>query len=391
MYSNNNQENNESESNTKIKLLIATDNFLPRTDGISKFLSEIIPLIKDEFDVTIICPDYGDIGYFPATIIQMPLSKQKIGEYRIARVNKKILAREIARNNIVFTQSIGPIGFNALKESKKQGKQAISYLHSREWELFARYLGANKIIRGIVEWLTLVRMRQAYNSATIIVTSSKGDALLLQRYGIRTPTQIIPLGVNPYNFKPEHNKVLAKQAIGLNSQSLVVGYLGRISHEKDLTTLARAFLWLKKNHPNSHLLVVGSGSEKIEAQFKNKQSVTHIGSTPIVLPYLHAMDLFVMPSTTETSSLATIEAMSTAIPVVTTKTGLMKEYVKDFENGFTFPRGDWMKCGKLLRKLADDVMLRKRLGENARKTVLNNYVIDNTAKELTKTLKSLVQ
>jgi glycosyltransferase involved in cell wall biosynthesis len=385
------EQGNANGNEKKTRLLIATDNFLPRTDGISKFLSEVVPLIKDDFDVTILCPDYGTIEIFPAAIIQFPLSKRRIGEYQIANVDRKAIAREVEKNDLIFTQSIGPVGYNALKEARKQNKPAVSYLHSREWELFSRYIETKKFIRSIIEWLTLIRMRQAYHCSTVIITSSKGDALLLQRYGIRTPTQILPLGVNPYHFKPEHNKVLAKQAIGLNSQSIVIGYLGRISHEKDLTTLARAFLWLKKSHPNAHLLIVGSGQKKIEEQFKDKQSVTHIQSTPIVLPYLHAMDIFVMPSLTETSSLATLEAMSTAIPVVTTKTGLMKEYVVDAENGYTFPRGDWMRCGKLLRKLADDVMLRKRLGENARKTILNGYVIEMTAKELSRTLKSLVQ
>jgi glycosyltransferase involved in cell wall biosynthesis len=381
----------EPNAEKKPRLLIATDSFLPRTDGISKFLSEIVPLIKKDFDITIICPDYGLVDSFPGIIIQLPLSSRKIGEYRFPKVDNKIIAREVSKADIIFTQSIGPIGYNAIREAKKDNKPIVSYLHSREWELFSRYLDTNKFVMGFIEWLTLMRMRHAYNSATLVLTSSKGDALLLQRYNIRTPTLIIPLGVNPYHFKPEHNKVLAKQAITLPSQSIVVGYLGRISYEKDLMTLARAFLWLKKNHPNAQLLIVGSGNEKIENQLKEKQSVTHIPATPIVLPYLHAMDIFVMPSITETSSLATLEAMSTGIPVVTTKTGLMKDYVKDGENGFTFARGDWMQCGKELRKLADDVMLRKRLGENARKTVLNGYVIERTAKEISETLKSLVQ
>ena len=374
-----------------IRLLIATDNFAPRTDGISKVLSEIIPLISEEYEITVLCPDFGDTGSLPARIIKFPLGKRRIGEYRIPSIDKNIIREEVRKTDIIFSHGIGPIGYNTVLEGRKHNKPIASYLHSREWELFSRYIGSGKIVRAIVERLTLIRMRMTYNKSSIIITSSKNDALLLQRYGIRTPTQVIPLGVNPYHYKPQHNKVIAKQSIGLNSQSFVVGYTGRISHEKDLMTLARAFLWLKKNHPNSLLLIIGSGNPKIEAQLKEKQSVLHIPETPIVLPYLHAMDVFVMPSLTETSSISTLEAMSTAIPVVTTKIGLMREYVKDNENGYTFPRGDWMRCGRILRKIAGDVMIRKRLGENARKTVLNNYVIENSAKKISNTLKSILQ
>ena len=42
-----------------------------------------------------------------------------------------------------------------------------------------------------------------------------------------------------------------------------------------------------------------------------------------------------MPSLTETSSLATMEAMSTGLPVITTPVGHMRNYVEDNYNGFT--------------------------------------------------------
>ena len=39
-------------------LLIATDSFLPRWDGISRFLIELIPRIKDDFEITLVAPDF---------------------------------------------------------------------------------------------------------------------------------------------------------------------------------------------------------------------------------------------------------------------------------------------------------------------------------------------
>ena len=42
-----------------MKLLIATDNYPPRYDGISRFLQEIIPSLKESHDVSVIAPDFG--------------------------------------------------------------------------------------------------------------------------------------------------------------------------------------------------------------------------------------------------------------------------------------------------------------------------------------------
>ena len=43
--------------NHKKNLVIVTDNFLPRRDGVVSFLTEIIPRLKSQFHITVICPD----------------------------------------------------------------------------------------------------------------------------------------------------------------------------------------------------------------------------------------------------------------------------------------------------------------------------------------------
>ncbi|MCB1084392.1 MAG: hypothetical protein KDK61_08785, partial [Simkania sp.] len=64
------------------RLVILTDNFLPRKDGISRFLSEIIPRIKDSYDIHLICPDYGEIqGFKSIRITKIPLTKKTYGDF----------------------------------------------------------------------------------------------------------------------------------------------------------------------------------------------------------------------------------------------------------------------------------------------------------------------
>ncbi len=56
------------------KLLITTDCFLPRWDGVARFLSELLPSLKNHFDVTVIATKFqGKIQKFTLVkIIRMP-------------------------------------------------------------------------------------------------------------------------------------------------------------------------------------------------------------------------------------------------------------------------------------------------------------------------------
>jgi hypothetical protein len=57
---------------SKKKLLIATDNFLPRWDGIARFLSEIIPRLAAHYEITVIAPDCGTYEDPNIKLIKIP-------------------------------------------------------------------------------------------------------------------------------------------------------------------------------------------------------------------------------------------------------------------------------------------------------------------------------
>ena len=62
------------ERRRKLRLLMVADTFLPKRDGVMKFISEMLPRFSDEYDITLLVPDYGArISTFcGAKIIAMP-------------------------------------------------------------------------------------------------------------------------------------------------------------------------------------------------------------------------------------------------------------------------------------------------------------------------------
>ena len=87
---------------------------------------------------------------------------------------------------------------------------------------------------------------------------------------------------------------------------------------------------------------------RLKVVSSTEEKVVLTGPKNNLVPYYQAMDVYVLPSLSETSSLTTMEAMASGVPVITTPVGLIKEYVEDGRNGFFFPKRD---ADKLFQKI----------------------------------------
>lgn len=372
---------------SKKKLLITSDAFLPHWDGVARFLSEIIPRIKENFDITIVAPKFE--GKKPeiegVKIIQMPLLKIQFADTYFSRFQFKRIKRIVARNDIVFNQTIGPIGIAAIRAARKLKKPVISYMHIIEWELAPKSLKRFKWLSKLfTRWLA----KRLYNRCNLLLVPSKEVADELRSIGIKTIKSVVNLGTDIHKFIPPNDKKAAKAKLGIDPKNILVGYCGRISFEKDLLTLYRAFAQLRKDYPDTLLMIVGSGIEEHTSLFKNKAEVIMPGSVNNVVPYLQAMDIFVLPSLIETTSLATMEAMSCGLPVLSTKVGLAKEYIKHKTNGMFFPKRNVYILRKKIEQLINDKELRLRLGKNARNTIEDKFSWKRTVREIKKVLSA---
>ncbi|MBW2993360.1 glycosyltransferase family 4 protein [Candidatus Woesearchaeota archaeon] len=369
----------------KKKLLIASDAFLPHWDGVARFLSELIPRIKEDYEITVLAPKFK--GKKPdiegIKIIQLPLLKIQFGDTYFSKFKFKKIKKIVANQDIVFNQTIGPIGIAAIRAAKKLKKPIISYIHIIEWELAPKSLKRFKLLSRIfAKWLA----KRMYNKCSLLLVPSMEVTGVLNRAGIKTLKSVVHLGTDTLKFYPAEDKISAKEKLDINQKNTVIGYCGRISREKDLMTLYRAFVQIHRDYPNTRLLIIGAGIEEHTDMFKNKKGIIMKGSSDNVVPYLQATDIFVMPSLIETTSLATMEAMSCGLAVLSTKVGLTKEYIKNKVNGIFFPKRNSYVLRKKIEQLIKDRELRFRLGKNARRTIEEKFSWERTVKEIKKVL-----
>jgi len=355
------------------KLLITTDSFLPRWDGIARFLREIFPYLSQVYEITIIAPKFpGKKIYFNGVkIIYFPLSKitKKGVDYIPAKVDEEKLIKEIEKADIVWTQTMGPIGIKTINLAKKQKKPLISIMHSLDWELFSENFRYGKLLKFLLKFL----IPYYYNKTDLVMVPSTAIGERCAR--IKTKKEVVNLGVSSDIFIPPTDKEQIKKQIGLQDK-FVIGYVGRFGKEKDLKVLYDAFSILSEEFKNLSLLLVGGEREQLGFDSYTDVKVVSPVNNPEL--YFQAMDIYVLPSLTETTSLTTLEAMSCELPVVCTRVGKINEYIVHNENGLLFNEHSVEQLVLLLKKLIKAKKLKRKLGVNARKSV-EKYSWNKTA------------
>ena len=369
------------------KILFVTDSFLPLVDGVSRFTCEIIDTLHHDFDFKLLAPDYGlklaDYNGVPITYFGTnKLITVKAGqEYHPVIPNPFRILKEVRRSDAVFVQSLPYLGAAAILSAKLLKKPVAMYFHQIGWEQLRLVVPGPGWFKELVRFYSLLQIRFYSNLCDIIIAPSAEISDILNEAGIKAKKIVVNMGVDTKRFAPQKNKASFKRKLGINSNNIVIGYCGRMSDEKNLLTLIRAYLRLSKKRANLFLLLVGGG-ERFEKYTLRNRNIKITGFVSDVVSYYNAMDIFVTPSLTETTGLSTLEAMSSGIPIITTPVGIALTSISNGYNGLIFSKGDVKGLANQIESLINNLPLRKKISKNGRKSVLDNYSWDKTAEKI---------
>ena len=150
--------------------------------------------------------------------------------------------------------------------------------------------------------------------------------------------------------------------------------MGRISSEKSLDVVIKAFGKVHARHPDTRLALVGSGNdeENLKALIQTAQltdCVRWLGCIPhdvLIRDNIPRLgDVFVTASKTENQPVSILEAMALGLPMIGPDAKGMPELIRDGQNGFLFPPDDIDLLTQRMEVLYRDEPLRKRMGETA--------------------------
>jgi len=207
--------------------------------------------------------------------------------------------------------------------------------------------------------------------------------------GDKTSREVEALVGLPHgSIRTIHNGVPDKErpAVPRPRAGPLIGSIGRLERQKGFDTLIRALADLN----DAALVLVGDGSErasleKLAHRVGVADRVVWIGWSDEPARYLAALEVFALPSRFEGFPLAVLEALLARSAVVAADVGSVAEVVLDGETGLLVPPDDPAALARAIRRLLGDADLRRRLGEQGRRLVLERF----TATHMTRAFESL--
>lgn len=163
-------------------------------------------------------------------------------------------------------------------------------------------------------------------------------------------------------------------------------FLGRICREKGIGELLGVILKLRNKYQNIHLYLGGIWVDKDikEEAEKLSECVTWLGwvSGEEKRKCLEECDIFVLPSYFEGQPVSVLEAMAHGCAVVASETGGIPYMISDGQTGILVKPKEEEELMRGIERVLSDAELCRRLGENARRKVEEEFSIDHNMEEL---------
>ncbi len=236
------------------------------------------------------------------------------------------------------------------------------------------------------------------SSCAVALTEEVGQVLCEKSY--TKPVFIVPHGVELKHFHPR-DVVTLKEKLGLNS--LVVGYIGRLTKEKGVIDLVQSLSILSRKDVNFQSLIVGNGPYKEKVKWTLDDlglngPVKIISAVPHneISKYYNSIDILVVPSHTtkrwkEQLGRVLIEAMACGVPVIGSSSGEIPNVIRKTGGGLIFQEGDTEDLAAKICELLKDERKRKELGQRGRKKVVELYSYEVVAKQFYEIYKRLLE
>lgn len=222
---------------------------------------------------------------------------------------------------------------------------------------------------------------------------------LASRIALFTPSAAVRVkvvfnGCDAGLFAPAADREAVRLRLGLDRGTRYMLTCAAIASHKGIRELADAWREFSRTNHGWRLLVIGDPGET-EPRRALKQlghrCVTLLGrmSPARVRSYLQAADAYVQPSREEGLANATMEAMATGLPVISTDAGGQGEVVIDGVTGWLVPRCDPVALASAMRSVASDPRRALAIGRAARRFIMKGFDPAEHARTLSGQLNAL--
>jgi glycosyltransferase involved in cell wall biosynthesis len=220
----------------------------------------------------------------------------------------------------------------------------------------------------------------------LVVVQTELEAEAVRGWGIPS-SRILTLGMAVEHAEVTGgNRATLRNWLGIPENRPVVGHLATLDPNKGSNDLVLAVAKLNATRPYDpvHLLMAGPSSPDFERFLAHYPGgvpawLSLLGPLPLDqrADFFAGLDLFSMPSRTDSFGIVFLEAWANGLPVVAADAGGVPEVVRHEETGLLVPFGDRERLSAALLRLLDDRDQAHRLGAQGRALVSRGYTWDD--------------
>lgn len=357
---------------------IFTNTYYPAVNGVSNCVAAYRQgLTAQGHEVVVFapCPSDYDRSRDPDNVYRFPAVPVP-GEvdYSIAFPYSRSVVKALRRLDfdIIHTQHPVWVGSWGAWYARWADVPLVTTVHT-EYELFANLL---PFPEALVEMYLRLRVTSYCNKCQMVTTAVDSTRQRLLERGVTTPIKILPNPTDTTLFANADGTGVRRR-YGLDNETVLLGFVGRLSPEKNLDVLVEGMAQVLHQEPHTAFLVVGEGPEKenmqqMAAQLAIADRFLFAGAVAHneIPDFQAALDLFVTTSLSETQPLAYTEAMAAATPVVAMKAPGAEDMIQPGINGLLFdPQAGANGLAETVLTLVQDRQRRVEMGHQAQQWV----------------------
>ena len=310
-----------------MRVLMISDVYFPRINGVSTsiqtFRRDLAALGQQ---VDLLAPAYPARGNADDEGILRVPSRYLFFDPQDRMMLARAIRRQIPelrrrRYDLVHIQTPFVAHYLGLRIARELGVPVVETYHTHFEEYLYHYLPwlPASWLRGTARRFT----RSQCNQVNAVVVPSTPVLEALAAYGVATPMQIIPTGLDLDRFQAGDGARFRRRH-GIPPDRPVLVHVGRVAHEKNIDFLLHVLQRVRETFPNVLLMIVGEGPARHHLERLGKR--LGLGQNLLFVGYLdreselldcyRAGDMFVFASRTETQGLVLLESMALGVPVV---------------------------------------------------------------------------
>jgi len=205
------------------------------------------------------------------------------------------------------------------------------------------------------------------------------------------------INFNKYNNDISKNDIIClKRNLNINKEDFVISYFGRLSYGKGLFEFVNSIDDILKLFFNVKILFVGDGELKetlkdiIRKKEHKNRYIFKEYQKDLSIFYL-ITDVFILSSSSESTSMVVQEAMYQKTIVLSSKVGGIPEIIEDGYNGFLFTKGEFNEMKEKLIYIYNNQDLMNNIKINARNTIKENFDLKKNVQNISKEIIKLYE